>query len=250
MTERTKTLTVRTPEGIAFPLYIASPLTRGLAFAVDQACIYVVVSALSMFAYALAIISRDLTGFLVLILTFLVGFGYPVVFEWLWRGQTLGKRLLSLRVIDSEGLRLHLSQIIVRNILRLVDGIPLYLVGGVASFLSPTGQRLGDLAASTVVIRTPDRQVPDLDQVMPRKFNSFRAHPHLAARLRQRVSPDEAALALEAIVRRDELNADARVPLFHDIREHIEGLVHFPSEACEGVSDEQYVRNVVDVIYR
>ena len=250
MTGRTRMVTVQTPEGISFPLFVASPLTRGLALMVDRACMAVVVSILAFICNWFELFSRDFAGALSMILIFLVTIGYHVALEWLWRGQTFGKRLLGLRVMDAEGLRLQFSQVLVRNLLRFVDSLPLYLVGGLSSFISPRGQRLGDLAAGTIVVRAPSAPEPDLDQVMNRKFNSFRSYPHLAARLRQRTAPPEAALAQEAVVRRDQLDAEARVDLFRDIREHFEGIAAFPLEARDGISDEQYVRNVVDVLYR
>jgi hypothetical protein len=68
--------------------------------------------------------------------------------------------------------------------------------------------------------------------------------------LRQRVSPAEASVALQAIMRRDEMNPADRVCLFAELAEHFRAKVKFPSEAVEGIADEQYVRNVTDVIYR
>ena len=76
--------------------------------------------------------------------------------EWRWRGQTIGKRLLRLRVVDAEGMRLQFNQIVTRNLLRFVDSLPaFYFVGGLACWLSPKCQRLGDIAANTIVIRNP-----------------------------------------------------------------------------------------------
>jgi hypothetical protein len=148
-------------------------------------------------------------------------------------------------------LRLQFHQILLRNLLRFVDSQPaLYLVGGLASFFSPRAQRLGDLAASTIVVYHPKINEPDLDQLLAGKFNSLRQHPHLEARLRQRVSPDEARLALQALVRRDELDPAARVALFADLAEHFKGLVAFPAESIEAMPDEQYIRNVVDILFR
>jgi hypothetical protein len=101
-----------------------------------------------------------------------------------------------------------------------------------------------------VVIRSPRLSEPDLDQLLAGKYNSLRQFPHLAARLRQRVSPGEAAVALQALIRRDEFDPAARVELFGELAGHFRALVPFPAEATDGVADEQYLRNVVDVIYR
>jgi hypothetical protein len=82
-------------------------------------------------------------------------------------------------------------------LLRVVDLLPAcYLVGGVACLLSRRAQRLGDLAANTIVVRSRQPPAPDLDQLLAGKFNSLRDYPHLAARLVQRVTPPEAYLAL------------------------------------------------------
>ena len=124
------------------------------------------------------------------------------------------------------------------------------LVGGIACLLNRKGQRLGDLAANTVVVWSPEIKEPDLDKLLADKFNSLSNHPQLEARLRQKVSPKEAGVALQALMRRDELNPDARIELFQEVADYCKGVVEFPQEATDGISDEQYVRNVVDVLYR
>jgi hypothetical protein len=199
----------------------------------------------------LGVISFGLAQAVSLLLVFTVSLGYGIVLEWVWRGQTVGKRLLRLRVVDAQGLKLHFSQVVIRNLLRAVDMLPgFYLVGGVVCLFSRRAQRLGDLAANTIVIRHPVIAEPDLDQLLAGKYNSLRAHPHLEARLRQRVSPPEAALAMHALLRRDQLEPAARVELFAQLAAHFQSKVAFPAEAVEGITDEQYVRNVVDVLYR
>jgi hypothetical protein len=177
--------------------------------------------------------------------------GYGMFMEWRFRGQTFGKRLFRLRVVDAEGLRLQLYQVVTRNILRAVDMLPFfYLVGGVSTVLSPWCQRLGDIAANTVVIRHPQLREPDLDQLLAGKFNSLREHPHLAARLRQQVSPAEAALVAQAIIRREEFDPVKRIELYAELAEHFKVKVGFPAEVTEGITDEQYLRNVLDILYR
>ncbi len=78
----------------------------------------------------------------------------PLIFELSWRGQTPGKRVMSLRVLSRDGSPASGGQLLMRNILRLVDFLPVgYTVGVVAMFISEHDQRLGDLVAGTVVIR-------------------------------------------------------------------------------------------------
>ena len=251
MRGRNRTLTIRTPEGITFPLMIADPVVRFLALAIDVACAYVVSALVSAVLGTIGVFSMDLAGAFWLLGQFLVSLAYPIVFEWYWRGQTVGKRLLRLRVMDDRGLRLRFSQIVIRNLLRCVDVLPaFYLVGGLACVLNSRGKRLGDVAANTIVVRQPRTTMPDLDQVLPGKFNSFRDYPHVAARLRQNVVPHAAAVALEALIRRDQLAPASRLDLFAQVRRHMEKAATFPQEATDGLSDEQYVRNAVDILFR
>jgi uncharacterized RDD family membrane protein YckC len=248
---KTSTLSIRTPEGIVFSQLLAGPVLRFLAWLVDLAAISVLMTVFAYLIRLLGLISANLAVALSVLGYFLVSIGYGIAFEWLWRGQTLGKKLLRLRVVDAEGMRLQFNQIVTRNLLRFVDMLPaFYFVGGITCWLNRHCQRLGDIAANTIVIRNPRLTEPDLDQLMAGKFNSLRLHPHLAARLRQRVTPGEAAVALQALLRRDEFDPPARVVLFADLAAHFHAKVEFPPEATDGVADEQYIRNVVDVLYR
>jgi len=207
---------------------------------------------LTMLLTMVSVISLGIAQAVGMLLFFVFYLGYGIYTEWRWRGQTVGKRVLRLRVVDVHGLRLKFSQVLIRNLLRAVDMQPLffYLVGGLASLLNSRGQRLGDLVANTIVVRIPKLTEPNLDQLMADKFNSLRAWPHLEARLRQRVLPAEASLALQAIVRRDLLDPRARVELFAELAAHFKGKVQFPADAVDGITDEQYVRNVADCLFR
>lgn len=249
--EKTNTLTIKTPEGIDFSLLLAGPVTRFLAWAIDLAGIAAISGVVNSLLGILGVLSRDFAVGASILAYFLISVGYGITMEWHWRGQTLGKRVFRLRVMDVQGLRLQLSQIVIRNLLRFVDSLPaFYLVGGLTSLVSRRAQRLGDLAANTIVVRNPLIAQPDLDQLLEDKYNSFRSYPHLEARLRQSASPEEASVALQSLLRRNELEPIARIGLFRDIASHFRAMVQFPQEAVEGLSDEQYVRNVVDAIYR
>ena len=109
--------------------------------------------------------------------------------------------------MDVHGLRLQFSQIMIRNLMRFVDSLPgLYALGGVGCLLSKRAQRLGDVAANTIVVRNPKIAHPDLKQLVSGKYNSLRDYPHLVARLRQKVTPQEAGIALQSLLRRDSLS--------------------------------------------
>lgn len=245
-------LTIRTPEGVTFNLVLAGPISRSLAWLLDAVAIAAAAMVLMSVLSALGKLSADISAAIFLVAMFVVNLGYAMVLEWFWSGQTLGKRLLGLRVMDVRGLRLQPYQIIIRNLLRVVDSLPAaYLLGGLTSMFSRYAQRLGDLAGNTIVIRERRVVEPDLDIILEKVYyNSLRDYPHLAARLRQQAAPEEAELALQALMRRDALTPEAQVVLFGELAAHFRQKVTFPQEALEGVSDEQYVRNVVDVLFK
>lgn len=248
---RTATLQIATPEGVSFSLPLAGPVTRAVAFFIDFAAIMAALNVISPFLTALGVIGGDVGMGLVILLQFVCMEGARMVMELLWRGQTLGKKVMGLRVMDENGLKLRPSQVVVRNLLRFVDMLPLfYALGGLVSLFNSRAQRLGDLAAGTVVVRTLKVTPPDVASVLAGKYNSFRDHPHLEARIRQKVGPEEAQIALNTLVRRDDLTPPARIKLFEDLATHFRSLVKFPDETTHGLSDEQYVRNVVETIFR
>jgi hypothetical protein len=120
--------------------------------------------------------------------------------------------------MDEQGLRLQFSQVVIRNLLRFIDSLPaLYLIGGLVCLFNQRAQRLGDFAANTIVILSPRIFQPDLNQLLEGKYNSFREYPHLEARLRQHITPAEAQIAVQSIIRRDELESQARIELFRDL---------------------------------
>jgi len=248
---RTKVLVIRTPEGVEFSLQVAGPISRFLAYLVDVSCIMTATAMLGRILQIVSAISSQTGPALYVLAAFIISVGYGISLEWFWRGQSIGKRLLRLRVIDAGGFRLTFNQIVIRNLLRAVDSLPLfYLLGGAACVISLRGQRVGDLAAGTIVIRNPEVLAPNLERLIPDKYNSLREHPYLAARLRSQVSPEEAFLALRTLLRRDQLDPAARVSVFSELAEHFKSLVKFPQEASEGITDERYVRNVVDLVFR
>ncbi len=249
--ETFSTLRIQTEEGVVFSLPLAGPVTRFLAWAVDIAVVLVLMR-LSRYVFSMfALLSPDMSRGLSILAFFALLVLYPITLEWFWNGQTVGKRVLRLRVMDERGLRLTFSQVALRNLLRAVDLLPfLYLTGGLACLINPHRQRLGDFAANTIVVRERRPRAPDLSRLSENKFNSLRGHAHLAARLRQRVSAEAARIGVQALLRRDMLEPGARVEVFRNIAEYYRGLVRYPEEAVLGLTDEQYVRNVIDIVYR
>ena len=89
----------------------------------------------------------------VILLTFVASLFYMSLTEGLWNGQSLGKKLMGIAVVGEDGKRCRFSQALKRNILRLVDGFALYIVGLVLAWRSEKNQRFGDRMAGTLVVR-------------------------------------------------------------------------------------------------
>jgi uncharacterized RDD family membrane protein YckC len=90
------------------------------------------------------------------LLTGLIALGYYIVMEG-QRGATLGKMALGLRVVRMDGAPVTMNEAAIRNVLRIIDGLPgfiPYLLGAILVWNSPLKQRLGDRVAKTMVIRT------------------------------------------------------------------------------------------------
>ncbi len=241
---------IETPEGVIFALPFAGPVTRFLAWLIDTLLIISLCSAIGRIAQLFASLSTDSTVAFGLLAYFAIWIGYGIVFEWRWHGQTPGKRVLSLRVMDAAGLKLQFSQIAIRNLMRSLDSLPgLYLVGGAAMLLTSRYQRLGDLVSNTVVVRKRQLPLPDLAALAEReRFNSLLDAPHLSARLRAQVSPELAQLAYQALLRRDSLTPETRILIFRAIAARFKQVVKFPDEITLALGDERYVRNALEVI--
>ena len=251
MADLRRKIVIRTPEGVAFSLYLAGPFTRFMAWLIDVLVIATFSATVMGAASSMGMLVGGMAYALAIIVVFAFGFAYRMGMEWLNRGQTLGKRLFRLRVMDISGLRLEPSQIVLRNLLRAVDMLPVaYFLGGVTMLLNKHHQRLGDIAANCIVTYLPQDETPDFAQVLPGKFNSFHDFPHLEGRLRQQVTPEEADLLVQALLRRDALDAAERIDLYKELADHFREKAAFPEEAVHGITDEQYLRNVVDSVFR
>lgn len=143
---------VYTPEGVALRLPAAGPVPRAVAWLIDMAIRFAVylVGGLTLGVAAEAGMGLQL------ILVFSLMWGYPVLFEVLWNGQTPGKRALGLRVISADGAPVGWVASFARTLLRTVDFLPFFYGIGLAScYADPWNRRLGDLVARTLVIHDP-----------------------------------------------------------------------------------------------
>jgi len=144
--------TVETPEGVRLELRAAGPVPRALAYAVDASVRW---SAYFLLLLLLVPTLGTVALPLLALLVFAGEWFYPVLFEVLWHGQTIGKRAVGLRVVNDDGTPVTWPSSILRNLLLAADMVPgTFLAGLVSSLVTEGSRRLGDLAAGTLVIHT------------------------------------------------------------------------------------------------
>jgi len=162
--------TVQTPEGIDIYLKVAGVWPRSVAWVIDlliRGLIYAVL------AFFLSKLGEFGTGLMLIGLFFMEWF-YPVFFEVLNKGMTPGKKYLKLQVLNSDGTPIGWSPSLLRNILRTVDFLPFfYGLGFLSMLMNERFQRLGDLAADTIVVYYQD-SAPE--QTIPEQSIPERAH--------------------------------------------------------------------------
>jgi len=146
-------LVLVSPENIAFEYRLAGPALRSLAFLIDL-MLLVAVAGTAWLLFSVT--GTALMGFYLAGLFFL-WWGGTAAFEVLGNGQTPGKRAVGIRVVSHDGLSINVSQSILRNLIRAIDAAPPFLPGVVSMVLTTRMQRLGDLAAGTIVV--VDRRV-------------------------------------------------------------------------------------------
>jgi uncharacterized RDD family membrane protein YckC len=173
-----ETLIIETPERVPLHFALASIGNRFLACAFDHALQSV---SIILLYFILTLIGNmfNIGGMagaskwalaLLIIFGFIIWSSYFIIFEWLWNGQTPGKRWLKLRVIREDGRPITFWEAAVRNLLRIFDimPFPFYSIGLISVFISTRDQRVGDLVAGSVVVRERETEAPTFSQV----FNS------------------------------------------------------------------------------
>jgi len=169
-------LIIETPERVPLHFALASIGNRFLACAIDHTfqvlAIILMVIAFTVIANYSSV-GEQLSNApkwvkaVLIVIVFLIVSGYFAFFEWIWNGQTPGKRLLKLRVIREDGRPVTFWEAAVRNLLRTFDMMPapFYSIGLISVFISLSDQRVGDMVAGTVVVREREAEAPAFAQV-------------------------------------------------------------------------------------
>lgn len=169
-------LNIETPEQVDLRFPVAGIGSRFIAILIDSlvqigsylllGILVYVTSTSSVVGQKMGQTSDTATKWIValfILLNFLMFWGYFVLFETFWKGQTPGKRVMKLRVLKDSGRSITLFEAMARNLLRIVDLLPnFYLVGLIAMLCNRQHQRLGDLVAGTIVVHERSDEQPIL----------------------------------------------------------------------------------------
>ncbi len=185
------------------------------------------------------------------LLAFLINWGYFTLFEAFWNGRTPGKRVARIRVIQRSGRAIGLFESMARNLVRVVDQIPFfYAVGVISMFVTKQHQRLGDLAAGTLVVRDREVETPLWGDAGSRTFTAQLfapgapiPEPHSLVTLPSagvaKLSPADLEVLEGFFARRLDMSMETREALARRIASAIQAKsgLHFP----EGASVETFL---------
>lgn len=224
-----------TPAGIA---------KRGVAVSVDFALVSMIVGTALTF---LQIILPHSVVFA--IGAFLGVFGTIAYAAWgdlKNRGQTFGKTLMRVRVVDSRGLPLTLAQSLARNVARSVDFLPFfYGAGGLVALVDPWRRRAGDFVASTLVVEEREHETAFVAPVMEWRETTLR-RAALRRRAREILLPDEIDFVQELLSRERNLNPKARHDLMESAGAHLRARLQIPE--VPGLSGANFVKILADAM--
>lgn len=214
-------LTIETPEQTTLEFSLAGVGSRFLAVALDTliqyAAILLVAIATGLVVWGTGPVLPQLGNWgaaAAVIAFFVLYYGYFALFEIFWNGQTPGKRMAGLRVIQDSGRPVGALQAVLRNVVRIVDQIPgVYGIGIISVLLSQQNKRLGDLAAGTVVVHEKPLEIAAMS------WNSADgAEAAGGARFAvTRLTPDEIQLLETYLARRSHLPAEIRAHMARQI---------------------------------
>jgi uncharacterized RDD family membrane protein YckC len=213
-------ISIPTPEGVELELVLAGVGSRLVATLIDLLIMGSVLFALWILGFAAVPSSEGggVLGAILIVLTFLVVFGYDVAFETLASGRTPGKRAAGLRVVRLGGEPPGFLAAAIRNLLRLIDLLPaFYAVGVISILVTSRNQRLGDLAAGTLVVRerrpAPAHHGPPANWATADRYSADR----LAAWDVSAVTSYDLVTVRRFLERRNELQPHARAHLAWDL---------------------------------
>jgi len=237
------------PEEIDLQVELANVGSRTLAILVDLALgglVLFIVYALTMLVAHdvaddwLTRLSSNALKTLLILLIFGFQWCYFNIFEWMWNGQTPGKRLLHLRVIKVDGSPVSGIDVLLRNLSRPIDTLgPMGLIGLLMIFVSRKAQRLGDLMARTLVIHETQIDWSIFDQIEGPEAASSGSATLAAPAIR--LAPAQWELLHRYLNRRDQFEGEARRYLALLLHETLKPAVQGTDLALSPLAPEDWL---------
>ena len=231
------TVEIETPEGVRLELALANVGSRGIAVFFDHLLQLVFVFAVALFL-TLAEVGGLLRGGIVATAGFFALFGYPIAWEVWGGGSTPGKRWNRLSVVRADGTPVRFVDSAIRNLVRLVDLLGGYVVASVSVFVTSRNQRLGDLAAGTLVVRLP-RAPRFQPATSPPGFAPLAPAWDVSA-----IAPGEVAVIRRFLERRAAIDVGARRALAAEIADRVRPRV---AGALGALTDEQLLEGIATI---
>jgi uncharacterized RDD family membrane protein YckC len=237
---------VVTTEKVPFSYRVAGMGSRFLAWLIDVAFIGVLAVAGIVSGTVIDLGRMGLGSALILLWIFVLRWGYFLVFEWLWQGQTPGKRLMGIRVIHWRGTGISFYESAVRNLVRVVDAMPFfYGLGFAIAACNRERLRLGDLAAGTLVVHV-ERGAKPIRAVQDARTEADRARLGLLRQRLSQLSREQKQTLLDLCLRRDQLRVAERAQLFTSAARFVQQRFDLAPEEYE--SDEKFILQLAAVL--
>lgn len=261
---------IPTPDHVTLEFELAGPGSRFSAYIIDFvfSVVLIVVILLALYAGGALVTLRLLVGAardgswgsswllaLVVLIIFLINWGYYVLFEGLSKGSTPGKKRVGIRVIRQDGLPIGLREAALRNLVRAADMLPppSYILGGLVMHFDSQGRRLGDMLAGTyVVVEKFDLTAQGASgAAWARRVEQGRSRQALTLP-RGTISAQQIGLIERFLARRHELSEERRAQLVWQIAEPLLTLLGEDHESLARRHDrtercEQLLMQIIDL---
>lgn len=221
-----KTVKITTPENIELEYRLAGLGTRGGAAVVDfliqTIAVLIIIVTIIAFEINLVDLIEEYQGWVIggiILLIWIIIYGYFIIFEMVMNGRTPGKKLFNLRTIRNNGQPITIKHSIIRNLFRII--IDTYGIGIILMFFSKQYKRVGDYVASTMVIVEEKRAAPKALGINLDKYN-----------YKYSITDDERRLLIEYLERRNDLGENG-FKLEKELEEYFAQKLEIPKDERE-----------------
>ncbi|MBK8190618.1 MAG: RDD family protein [Vampirovibrionales bacterium] len=229
-------------------LELAGLGNRLMAALIDLAILGLLMAGSFVLAFQIRPFSAEISTSLSYLLPFCVSFGGSFLQEWLWKGRSVGKAMLCIRVVRVNGQPIGVWEALGRNLFRMID-VWMLGVGLLAIMFTPHERRFGDFLAGTIVINDRVVTLPSTEPVSSAgAAGGIRAPSPALPSLQEagrRLTPEEGSLVADFLVRRAQLRDESANALAQEIQDYLTQRLHAPiPDAVDGFSARAALENL------